>query len=87
LDTVERGPVVLLALPFRYRYKIHCAYEAICLAGAGAACRSAHYESVDLSFHRVRNRPDQSWPLSAGRSWTGTNGMQLQRCVQPPWSE
>src|SRR5437764_9199443 len=27
--------------------------------------------------------PTRAGPLSAGRSWTGTNGMQLQPCVQP----
>jgi hypothetical protein len=41
LDTVERGPAVLLALPFRFRYEINFARE-LYPAGAGKVCSWCH---------------------------------------------
>jgi hypothetical protein len=59
LYTVECGRVVLLALPFYYRYAINCAREANARPESGTPSGSAHYESVDERFLPLHSRHDE----------------------------
>jgi hypothetical protein len=57
--------MVLLALPFRYRYEINCARKA--------TPAPAHYEFVDERFQPVYSRPDQGLNVCLGPGRTGVN--------------
>jgi len=69
--------VVLLALPFRYRYKID--YDRAATTGWSLdALGSTHYEFVDLWSYLVQTRLDQDLMFAEGPGWTGLNRIQLQ---------
>jgi hypothetical protein len=73
---------VLLALPFRYRYKINWIYE-VATGRSRTPSGATYYEFVDERCQLVHSSPDQDLMLAWEPVRTGVNGMRLQPRVQP----
>ena len=57
--------MVLVALPFRYRYKIRFIGRRY-LAAGGTTYRSVYYESIDLWCRYIHRRPVQGLIFAGG---------------------
>jgi hypothetical protein len=75
--------VVLLTLPFRYRYEINCARPAV-LGRSRNAVWSAHYKSVDEWFQRVHSRPEKEPDVCVGPGLMGMTKRTLSPERRPP---